>query len=135
MNVDKVQNEGAASKPPIRKSTTHQERYYHFDLWKEPNRDLAAGIPTSPRFWFSDVSVYARRHNETGEWHMAVALCSILDQFSRRIGRQVARRRFFRDLSRVHLVGQECHYARVKDIVNKILIEEVRTRTHTRVSP
>lgn len=113
------------------KSTTHQERFYHFDLWTDDNKDLAKGCHFSPRFFYTNVTVFARRHNQTGEWHMAVALCSRDDQFSRRIGRQVARRRYFADLSRVHYVGRICKYDRIKDIVNKILVEDLRNRTHT----
>lgn len=63
------------------KSTTHKEKFFHFtDI---PNTDYRA------------FTVFCRE--EHGRWESSVAICSIDDQFQRRIGRQVARRRFFEE--------------------------------------
>lgn len=132
--MDQQQSQTSTTPQPQapRFSTTHLERYYHFDLKKEENRDIAAACSVNALFFFSHITVFARRHAQTGEWHMAVAFCSREDAFDRRIGRLVARRRYFADLSRVHYVGRIIKYDRVKDIVNKVLIDELRSRISSR---
>lgn len=64
------------------KSTTHEERFYHL-------RD-AEGRPYS--------TVFVRK--EDGVWYGNVAICNPRDQFSRRRGRTLSRRRYFLEGSR-----------------------------------
>ena len=63
------------------KSTTHKETYCHLRLKNHP--ELQA------------ITVFMRQEND-GIWYCTPALCVKHDQFDRRIGRQVARRRYFR---------------------------------------
>lgn len=66
------------------KSTTHKEKYFHLD------------VVDSPRF--SHATVFAREEVPgSGDWRFAVALCHKNDQFCRRTGRSVARRKYFND--------------------------------------
>jgi hypothetical protein len=66
-------------------SDTHKERYYHVPL-----------LPASIQFRkpMKMATVFARLEDD-GTWHAAVGFCSMRDQFSRRIGRQNARRQYF----------------------------------------
>lgn len=93
------------------KSTTHEERFMHFKLGEHgllPEHPLA-----------SHVTVFLRRE-DGGSWYLSFALCSKKDQFSRRIGRQVARRRYFGWTNpKFYLTSAE-----------KIEWEEVRTWMH-----
>lgn len=99
-----------AQKPPqSRFSTTNKERYYHL-------RDLKG------QGKFSDMTVFARQ-NAMGYWHMSVAFCAIGDQFSRRIGRQVARRRFFHSDKTYGVAQDICTFERVKDVAYKALLD------------
>lgn len=68
-----------------RKSDTHEERYFHIQLKDQPNSRLRA------------VTIFARKDNLTGLWDVSGAFCHKEDKFDRKIGRQVARRRFFQD--------------------------------------
>lgn len=61
------------------KSTTHKERYFHFQ------------IPNHPKV--KATTVFAR-HDGTS-WGYAVAFCSVKDKFEKRVGRICARRRYF----------------------------------------
>lgn len=69
---------------PRRKSTTHEEQYYHVRI---PDYDLVKGK------WISGGTVFFRKE-KTG-WVASVARCSVYDQFNRKKGRNVARRRYF----------------------------------------
>ncbi len=64
-----------------RKSDTHEERYYHIPIDGHPKVHMA--------------TVFVRE-DTPGKWSAAVAFCAHGDTFSRRIGRQTARRRYFR---------------------------------------
>jgi|SRR5699024_4499540 len=67
-----------------RKSTTNKEFYFHFR-----NIDHAK---------VSDMTVFCREEEPgSGVFNFTASLCSPNDQFSRRIGRSVARRRYFND--------------------------------------
>ncbi len=61
------------------KSTTHKERYFHFQIPNHPKVKAA--------------TVFAR-HDGTS-WGYAVAFCSIHDVFKKVVGRTQARRRYF----------------------------------------
>ena len=63
-----------------RKSTTNEERYVHVRL---PD-DVSS----------SHATIFARKEDD-GVWYVGASLCSRLDQFCRRTGRHVARRRYF----------------------------------------
>lgn len=60
------------------KSTTHDERYFHL-------RDYD-GIDSNATIFF--------REND-GKWEASVAYCHPNDNFSRKLGRTTARRKFF----------------------------------------
>jgi hypothetical protein len=66
----------------IRKSITHEEHFIHI-----------RGLDT-PSGKFSDATVFARKE-EDGKWFASIAMCSKVDQFSRKKGRQIARRHYF----------------------------------------
>jgi len=68
------------------KSNTHEEMFFHFH---EPLYDHAAKVEKK----FNGATVFLRC--EMGVWKGAASLCSSNDPFSRKVGRQVARRRFF----------------------------------------
>lgn len=61
------------------KSTTHKERYFHFQISNHPKVRAA--------------TVFAR-HDGTS-WRYAAAFCSIRDTFEKRVGRITARRKYF----------------------------------------
>ena len=60
------------------KSTTHQEMYIHV---------------REPIFRWSGGTIFARL--EQDGWYYSAALCLASDQFSRRIGRTIAHRKYF----------------------------------------
>jgi hypothetical protein len=62
------------------KSDTHDERYFHVKI---PNGRYAGCT-----FFF---------RKEGGLWLYAIAMCSNVDQFQKRVGRNIARRRYFTD--------------------------------------
>ena len=62
-----------------RKSTTHKERIFH--------------IPVEHERW-KYVTVFCREESP-GLWYYQRALCDKRDQFCRKIGRTLARRRYF----------------------------------------
>ncbi len=66
------------------KSTTHREKYFHLVIKDHPR--------------YSHATVFAREEDEgSGGWRFSVALCSVKDQFSRKVGRSVARRKYFQE--------------------------------------
>lgn len=70
----------------MKTSTTHKEKYYHF---RDQSRAPAK---------LDGITVYLRE-DEPGMWSGAAALCVKPDQFSRKTGRQVARRKYFQGKS------------------------------------
>ena len=72
------------------KSTTHEERFYHF----------TAGLRG-----FNGGTVFARKEGDN--WFVSTSLCHYLDQFQRRRGRTQARRRYFQKPTSRQLYGQE----------------------------
>lgn len=64
----RVPNNGAPHK-----STTHEERYYHIG---------------------NEATVFFREEDD-GKWYASVSLCHWRDNFSRAVGRKVARRKYF----------------------------------------
>jgi hypothetical protein len=60
------------------KSTTHEERYFHV-------RDYNG--------FGNDATVFMRQTD--AKWEASVAFCHPKDNFSRKVGRNVARRKFF----------------------------------------
>lgn len=70
-----------------RRSTTHRERFYHFDVTSPENGSLAH---------VSNITVFIREDSPNSNfWNASVAACHSLDQFSRKRGRTVARRKYF----------------------------------------
>jgi hypothetical protein len=67
-----------------RQSTTHQETYVHIH-----GPYSYAGKPVKA------ITAFMRRASAGEDWMATFAFCSKEDQFSRRTGRLVARRRFF----------------------------------------
>ncbi len=87
-------------------STTHNERYYH--LTEERTRtvrktDKKTGttkmVPITEQIGYA--TVFFRQEaprataSPTEDWYASVALCDHRDQFTRRSGRAVARRKYF----------------------------------------
>lgn len=68
------------------KSTTHDERFYHV------NATLGSGQMhlLAPK----RATVFFRKEND-GTVHASLALCHDNDQFNRRVGRSVSRRKYF----------------------------------------
>jgi len=75
-----------------RKSTTHEEKFIHIQDFTEAAKTAGAS-DYMHNTRYKGATVFARK--EMGVWHATVALCSKSDPFNRRIGRQVARRRYF----------------------------------------
>lgn len=65
------------------KSTTHEEMYFHIKEQSFLDGRLVQAA-----------TVFARKE-DNGYWYCSVARCSLGDQFSRTVGRNVARRRYF----------------------------------------
>lgn len=77
------------------RSTTHEESYVH--IRQEPLPVEKLSIPHK-RTFSEDIqakTIFLRKESD-GAWYAAEATCVAWDQFDRRIGRQVARRRYFR---------------------------------------
>ena len=91
------------------RSTTHQERYYHFQ-----------DLPGQTKF--KAATVFARKEEFTG-WFLSIAFCAMGDSFQRRIGRQVARRRYFKGTN--WFAGQEMNY----EIAETFMKNEVNYNT------
>jgi hypothetical protein len=85
------------------KSTTHQEKYYHF-------KDIFSNR-------FKAITIYARK-DDNGIWYLAPAFCVKTDQFDRRVGRQVARRKFF--LGNQLRIGSSLDYDTAKGAAYKL---------------
>lgn len=81
------------------RSTTHEERYYHVD-----NR----------------ATVFFRK--EEGSWLGSLSLVHPKDQFSRKIGRNVARRKYFNGY-KFYLTDNEPSYEAAVDLVDYHLEE------------
>jgi len=98
------------------KSTVTDERFYHF-------RMDHGGIGVSGALSkFRAITVFARKDPITATWTAAVSLCVIGDQFSRHIGRQVARRRFFdQERNQRHYIGLDISYEKVKELAKEQL--------------
>lgn len=74
--------EKTMTKEITHKSTTHEEMYYHIrEAFKFDGKDMQGG------------TVFFRKDN--GKWFYSVARCSANDNWQKRKGRTVARRRFF----------------------------------------
>ena len=71
------------------KSTETQERFYHF----KPALDPLLSLDGERLFEDPAGTVFMRKHGDY--WYASVALCDPRDQFCRRTGRLVARRKFF----------------------------------------
>lgn len=64
------------------KSTNHEEAYIHYKLGESSR--------------WSHVTLFLRKEDD-GIWYGKAAMCVRGDQFSRKVGRQVARRKYFDD--------------------------------------
>jgi len=80
-----------------KKSDTHQERYVHLEI-KGHDRVHHA-------------TVYAREY-QPGFWGASVAFCAHGDTFSRKTGRNVARRRYFKGANHRWYLGEKFGYQR-----------------------
>lgn len=78
-----------------KKSDTVPERYVHLSV--AAHSTLA-----------THATVFARKTDDV--WRAAVAYCSYSDAFSRKIGRNIARRRFFKPKSNNICLGAEFTY-------------------------
>lgn len=67
------------------KSTTHKEKFFHF---------IEAKINSPVGSHFNGGTVFVREEGR-GIWGCGVSLCTKVDQFDRRDGRQWARRHYF----------------------------------------
>lgn len=68
------------------KSTTHNERFYHVNI------DVGAG---NMRLLESKRATVFFREESDGTINASIALCHDSDQFNRRVGRSVSRRKYF----------------------------------------
>lgn len=68
------------------KSTTHDERFYHVKI---PLNNGAVHLLQEKR-----ATVFFRKESD-GTVHASLALCHDNDQFNRRLGRTVSRRKYF----------------------------------------
>ena len=80
------------------KSTTHEERFLHIKT------------PDSPKF--EAVTVFMRKEDD-GNWYSTPALCVKGDEFNRRIGRNISRRRYFQEPDIRANFGKEIDYERI----------------------
>lgn len=88
-----------------RKSDTHDERYAHIELYTRK---------------YTHATVFARRPKTGGDWTYAVSLCVYGDTFSRKIGRQAARRRYFRELPFFRVMGEEYTYQKAEMVAQAV---------------
>jgi hypothetical protein len=99
------------------KSTTHEERFFHILPGVDP---LLDAFFTSPNCRFSGATAFVRREDD-GNWYFTAALCSKLDQYCRRIGRQVARRRYFQEARHQINMGRDVRHADILKEVGIVL--------------
>lgn len=90
-----------------KKSDTHEEKYLHYPV-------------LSPIA--SHGTLFARREAD-GYWYASTAYCSLADQFNRRLGRQIARRRYFQlrnsSAAALHDMGREFDAKRAVELVER----------------
>lgn len=86
-----------------KKSDTVPERYAHVEIY---NSDLA-----------SRATVFARLID--GVWLTSISYCSNHDHFDRKIGRNVARRRFFAGNDPTPSIGTEFTYEAAKKVAEQ----------------
>ena len=96
----------------IYKSTTHKERYYHFI-----RDDTLPGIHSK----IKAVTAFAREEpaGDKQHWYISMAFCLEGDQFERKTGRQIARRKYF-NFRRFYL-GKEITYDKIVEVARKEL--------------
>jgi hypothetical protein len=87
------------------KSTTHEERYYHIG---------------------NDGTVFFRRESD-GKWYASIALCDARDQFVRRVGRCVARRKYFAQPHKRFAVNEVSY-----EVADKLWCESYRLHLQSR---
>lgn len=78
------------------KSTTHHERFYHFNTPGEPRGTVFMRREFSIKEcaeWFGTERPVEALGSDT--WYGTAAVCSDNDVFNKRLGRTIARRRFF----------------------------------------
>lgn len=80
------------------KSTTHEERFFHFHFDTSEAPALRA------------ITIFARKEND-GVWYVTPAFCVREDEFDRKRGRTVSRRRYFND--------KEFRVPLTEDLVNR----------------
>ena len=83
-----------------KRSDTHEERYFHI---RPQTLEELYGLLPFLSMPFKGATVFYRE--EDGVWYGSIALCSWEDQFSRKAGRSVARRRYFTTNLVVHEQG------------------------------
>ncbi len=125
------------------KSTTHEERFYHFHdygtlIRKNKNEEINAAVANVARTLsgtkFSHVTVFARKEMvEIGDgkkecWFFSLALRARNDPqpFSRKVGRSVARRKYFAEAYHRRPLGETCDHT---TLVQRV-IEMVQTYNH-----
>lgn len=91
-----------------KKSDTHREHYVHLAIKNHPR--------------VKNATVFAREY-EPGAWGYTVAFCHVTDQFDRRIGRQIARRTYFRDGARRWHVDGPFEFQKAVDLAMRLANE------------
>lgn len=74
-----------------KRSDTHKEKYFHITptILNDIFEDTA-------HFPFAGATVFYRHEpNKFNMWYADIALCAHGDQFNRKVGRNIARRRYF----------------------------------------
>lgn len=103
------------------KSTTHEERFVHFP-------EMEDHIPGYGENYPKAASAFCREESP-GQWFVAFSFCVWEDQFSRKIGRQVARRRYFEKTREP--IGPKFDY----EVVRHLMIEKATNIANGFIKP
>lgn len=101
-----VANNGAPHK-----STTTLEQYFHYRVERDKEAEEAGSeAEYTPRQRFIVAATAFARIDKDNNWYVAIAECDHRDQFDRRVGRNIARRKWFN--GKRELVGIEAGQTR-----------------------
>lgn len=93
------------------KSTTHEERYVHVQDGEGRTTRFNVALTFSR---FHAASAFCRKEDD-GKWYCSFAYCVKEDPFSRAVGRQVARRKYFSNKTVQACIGTEYKHELVLD--------------------
>lgn len=103
------------------KSTTHEERYVHIIAYK-----ATEDVPKHIFEKYIAHTVFFRKEEAPDghkRWYASASHCVHADQFTRRTGRTVARRRYFAKKGVVWVLGTESpNYEDAVDLLNRGLV-------------